>query len=241
MSPRLSWFTRHTNLYKPSRTTVPHTSTRFKPMCSETNRKRKRGRRPKTQPSATVVLDNINNDAGSPLAAGASGDDVVFSVNNVELIQPAAKPSSPNNRGRRRGRSNKEILTESSIAAAAANGVTLPVTASTGVLNGGVSTSMIDEVSDVARVVPAMDAVVKVFCVHTDPNFSLPWQRKRQYSSSSSGFVISGRRVLTNAHSVEHFTQVKLKKRGSDTKYVATVLSIGTECDIGEARFCLFH
>ncbi|KAL8097956.1 protease Do-like 9 [Apium graveolens] len=82
------------------------------------------------------------------------------------------------------------------------------------------------------RVVPSMEAVVKVFCVHTDPNFSLPWQRKRQYSSSSSGFVIGGRRVLTNAHSVEHFTQVKVKKRGSDTKYVATVLAVGTECDI---------
>lgn len=82
---------------------------------------------------------------------------------------------------------------------------------------------------------PSMDAVVKVFCVHTEPNFSLPWQRKRQYSSSSSGFVIGGRRVLTNAHSVEHYTQVKLKKRGSDTKYLATVLAIGTECDIGKS------
>ncbi|XP_047082520.1 protease Do-like 9 [Lolium rigidum] len=85
---------------------------------------------------------------------------------------------------------------------------------------------------EAGRAVPSMDAVVKVFCVHTEPNFSLPWQRKRQYSSSSSGFVIGGRRVLTNAHSVEHFTQVKLKKRGSDTKYLATVLAIGTECDI---------
>jgi hypothetical protein len=25
-----------------------------------------------------------------------------------------------------------------------------------------------------------MDAVVKVFCTHTEPNYSLPWQRKRQ-------------------------------------------------------------
>nr|XP_027074627.1 protease Do-like 9 [Coffea arabica]XP_027074628.1 protease Do-like 9 [Coffea arabica] len=83
-----------------------------------------------------------------------------------------------------------------------------------------------------AKAVPSMDAVVKVFCVHTEPNFSLPWQRKRQYSSSSSGFIIGGRRVLTNAHSVEHHTQVKLKKRGSDTKYLATVLAIGNECDI---------
>eukprot|EP00958_Prasinococcus_capsulatus_P002676 scaffold230_cov353-Prasinococcus_capsulatus_cf.AAC.6 len=55
-----------------------------------------------------------------------------------------------------------------------------------------------------------MDAVVKVFCMHTEPNYSLPWQRKRQYSSYSSGFIIAGRRIITNAHSVEHFTQVKV-------------------------------
>mmetsp|Transcript_35789 Transcript_35789/g.90257 ORF Transcript_35789/g.90257 Transcript_35789/m.90257 type:complete len:557 (-) Transcript_35789:239-1909(-) len=79
-----------------------------------------------------------------------------------------------------------------------------------------------------------MDAVVKVFCVHCEPNFSLPWQRKRQYSSNSSGFVIctDRRRILTNAHSVEHHTQVKVKRRGSDEKFVASVLSVGTECDI---------
>lgn len=77
-----------------------------------------------------------------------------------------------------------------------------------------------------------MDSVIKVFCVHSEPNFSLPWQRKRQYTSSGSGFIISGRRILTNAHCVDHHTQVKVKRRGSDVKYVATVLSIGTECDI---------
>ncbi|GLJ14809.1 hypothetical protein SUGI_0240630 [Cryptomeria japonica] len=88
------------------------------------------------------------------------------------------------------------------------------------------------EVTEDVKGSPSMNAVVKVFCVHTEPNFSLPWQRKRQFSSNSSGFIIDGRRVLTNAHSVEHHTQVKLKKRGSDTKYLATVLAIGTECDI---------
>jgi hypothetical protein len=59
---------------------------------------------------------------------------------------------------------------------------------------------------EVVRVVPCMDAVVKVFCVNTEPNISLPWQRKRQYSSTSSVFIISGHRVLTNAYSVEHYT-----------------------------------
>eukprot|EP00249_Psilotum_nudum_P010395 c22518_g1_i3 orf=508-2871(-) len=90
----------------------------------------------------------------------------------------------------------------------------------------------VDATEENVRATPFMDAVVKVFCVHTEPNFSLPWQRKRQFSSNSSGFIISGRRVLTNAHSVEHHTQVKVKKRGSDTKFLASVLAIGTECDI---------
>jgi V8-like Glu-specific endopeptidase len=50
---------------------------------------------------------------------------------------------------------------------------------------------------------------LQVFCIHTEPNFSLPWQRKRQYSSNSSGFMIAGRRILTNAHCVDHHTQVR--------------------------------
>jgi S1-C subfamily serine protease len=90
-----------------------------------------------------------------------------------------------------------------------------------------------------ARLSPAMaDAVVKVFCTHTEPNFSLPWQMKRQFSSTSSGFIIDvpRRRLLTNAHSVEYHTQVKVKRRGSDNKFLATVLAMGRECDIGNAN-----
>ncbi|KAI3926039.1 hypothetical protein MKW98_028175 [Papaver atlanticum] len=50
--------------------------------------------------------------------------------------------------------------------------------------------------------------------------------------SKGTGFIISGRKVLTNAHCVKHYTQVKLKKRGSDVKYLAKVLAIGNECDL---------
>ncbi|KAL6497455.1 hypothetical protein OROGR_029384 [Orobanche gracilis] len=180
-------------------------------MCSETKRKRKRKRE----------------------------EDVLFSVNNLELIQPTASPSSSDHCVRRRGRLRKTSRTDNSISAT--NGIILAASVSAAIANGDVPTALINEESAVARVLPAMDAVVKVFCVHTEPNFSLPWQRKQQYSSSSSGFVIKGRRVLTNAHSVEHFTQVKLMKRGSDTKYVATVLAIGTECDIVSTKMSPFQ
>ncbi|CAI5938193.1 unnamed protein product [Closterium sp. NIES-65] len=89
--------------------------------------------------------------------------------------------------------------------------------------------------SGIVRDEKALDSVVKVFCVHTDPNFSLPWQRKRQYSSNSSGFIIENRRVLTNAHSWN-----TTRRRGDQTpSTLATVLAVGTECDIVPALHSL--
>ncbi|KAJ8452407.1 hypothetical protein Cgig2_006212 [Carnegiea gigantea] len=188
------------------------------------SRKRKRGRKSKTSLPETL-------DASPPAAAAAAASfeqtDVVFSVGNTDLVEPL-----PAHRRRGRGRPRKSPNPNPNNHCDASNpSKALPPP----VLSPRRESSAAVGVWDLAgsgRVVPSMDAVVKVFCVHTEPNFSLPWQRKRQYSSSSSGFIIGGRRVLTNAHSVEHYTQVKLKKRGSDTKYLAIVLAIGTECDI---------
>ncbi|KAM7527115.1 hypothetical protein LguiB_030525 [Lonicera macranthoides] len=77
-----------------------------------------------------------------------------------------------------------------------------------------------------------LNAVVKVYCTHTEPDYSLPWQKQRQYTSTGSAFMIGDGKLLTNAHCVEHNTQVKVKRRGDDTKYVAKVLAEGVECDI---------
>ncbi|KAG6429167.1 hypothetical protein SASPL_107210 [Salvia splendens] len=77
-----------------------------------------------------------------------------------------------------------------------------------------------------------LNAVVKVYCTHTAPDYSLPWQKQRQYASTGSAFMIGEGKILTNAHCVEHDTQVKVKRRGDDTKYVAKVLARGVECDL---------
>ncbi|XP_068306380.1 protease Do-like 9 [Pyrus communis] len=197
----------------------------------------KRGRKPKTPTRETLdsPATAIASPTPPPVTTATTAVDDVFSVSNVEIIEQP-QSSQPQHGGRRRGRPKKlQKLSDNPEAMAPSRRI--PRAVDNGDHKGAVGPLV--TVSDpgeaweaVARVVPAMDAVVKVFCTHTEPNFSLPWQRKRQYSSSSSGFVIGGRRVLTNAHSVEHYTQVKLKKRGSDTKYLATVLAIGTECDI---------
>ncbi|KAL7161597.1 hypothetical protein ACSBR2_042127 [Camellia fascicularis] len=200
--------------------------------------KRKRGRKPKNRLPETLDFPTTTTAAGDG-AGGASSsspvvdNDVVFSVSNVELIDNNPASTHRRRRGRPRKDSDHSDKTDKTLVASPTRRIE-----SNGVRNlvsveqpSAAATARWESVA-VAKAVPSMEAVVKVFCAHTEPNFSLPWQRKRQYSSSSSGFVIGGRRVLTNAHSVEHYTQVKLKKRGSDTKYVATVLAIGTECDI---------
>jgi len=38
--------------------------------------------------------------------------------------------------------------------------------------------------------------------------------------------------VLTNAHSVSYYSQVQVKRRDKDRKFLANVLAIGTDCDI---------
>ncbi|KAL6287986.1 hypothetical protein ACE6H2_012376 [Prunus campanulata] len=188
--------------------------------------KRKRGPKPKTPVAEDTNITTMDIQYTNPTIA----NDAVSVPANETATDPSS--SQPSRRGRGRPRKTEKLNI-----AASPERRSLRHVDQNG--DGGHALAVVSEPplmfpswENVARVVPAMEAVVKVFCVHTEPNLSLPWQRKRQYSSSSSGFVIGGRRVLTNAHSVEHHTQVKLKKRGSETKYLATVLAIGTECDI---------
>lgn len=42
--------------------------------------------------------------------------------------------------------------------------------------------------------------------------------------------------MLTNAHSVQHHTLIKVKRRGDDRKYTAKIVVVGNECDIALLR-----
>lgn len=78
----------------------------------------------------------------------------------------------------------------------------------------------------------ALDSVVKIFTVSSSPNYFLPWQNKSQRETMGSGFVIPGKRILTNAHVVADHTFVLVRKHGSPTKYRAEVQAVGHECDL---------
>jgi S1-C subfamily serine protease len=89
--------------------------------------------------------------------------------------------------------------------------------------------------ADMARVLQQaklFNSVIRVHSTHSEPNFGTPWQRNRQGFSTSTGFVISGNRILTNAHSVEYGSLIQVKKQESEEKYVASVIAVGHECDL---------
>ncbi|KAJ9176052.1 hypothetical protein P3X46_011402 [Hevea brasiliensis] len=78
----------------------------------------------------------------------------------------------------------------------------------------------------------ALDSVVKIFTVSSSPNYFLPWQNKPQRETTGSGFVIPGKKILTNAHVVADHTFVLVRRHGSPTKYRAEVQAVGHECDL---------
>lgn len=107
---------------------------------------------------------------------------------------------------------------------------------------GRSTTSDEDDLFDEEEYVLAstLDAVVKIYATHSDPDFLIPWQKRHQTTSSSSGFVIDvpglGLRVMTNAHSVEYGSVVQVQRRGDDEKHAAIVEAVGNECDLALLR-----
>ncbi|XP_010027457.2 protease Do-like 10, mitochondrial [Eucalyptus grandis] len=98
------------------------------------------------------------------------------------------------------------------------------------------SVASVDESTAYSGIETALDSVVKIFTVSSSPNYLLPWQNKPPRDTWGSGFVIPGRRIVTNAHVVADHTFVLVRKHGSPNKYRAHVLSVGHECDLAILR-----
>ena len=68
-----------------------------------------------------------------------------------------------------------------------------------------------------AQAAPARDvrdAIVKIYTVHNTPDYCNPWSMRGPYNSTGSGCVITGRRILTNAHVVGDQTFIQVRRYG---------------------------
>jgi len=74
-------------------------------------------------------------------------------------------------------------------------------------------------------------SIVKIYTVSKSTNYLEPWNSSVQ-RSSGSGSIISGNRILTNAHVVANETFIEVKKYGDTKRYQAHVLYVSHDIDL---------
>jgi len=74
-------------------------------------------------------------------------------------------------------------------------------------------------------------SIVKIYTVSKATNYLEPWNSSVQ-RSSGSGSIISGNRILTNAHVVANETFIEVKKYGDTKRYQAKVLEVSHDADL---------
>ncbi|MBI5772162.1 MAG: trypsin-like peptidase domain-containing protein [Verrucomicrobia bacterium] len=75
-------------------------------------------------------------------------------------------------------------------------------------------------------------SVVQIFASSQQPSWSAPWRFNSVQRGSGSGFVIKGKRIMTNAHVVAWARQILLKRFQDPRPYLARVVFIGHDCDL---------
>jgi S1-C subfamily serine protease len=80
------------------------------------------------------------------------------------------------------------------------------------------------------------EATVKIYAVYSDYDYDMPWQLAGQDRGVGSGCIISGNRVLTNAHVVANQTFIQVKRAGHAKRYNAAVEIVAHECDLALLR-----
>ena len=74
--------------------------------------------------------------------------------------------------------------------------------------------------------------VVKVFSTMRYPDSTKPWTKQEPNEATGSGVVISGHRILTNAHVVMYASQVQVQANQEGDKILAKVESVAPEIDL---------
>ena len=75
-------------------------------------------------------------------------------------------------------------------------------------------------------------SVVLIRSVRQDFDYVTPWKQKAMVQGIGSGFVIAGKRILTNAHNVSNCKYSEFKKENIAKRYPARVAFIGHDCDL---------
>src|SRR5881275_1718809 len=79
---------------------------------------------------------------------------------------------------------------------------------------------------------PVQKSLVRITATAVDPDYKAPWNAGALQRGVGAGFVISGNRIMTNAHVVANSRYVTVERDGDPNKYPATVQFIANDCDL---------
>ena len=79
---------------------------------------------------------------------------------------------------------------------------------------------------------PIPRSVVKVHVTQRGPSPLRPWAKNEARESSGSGFIIEGKRIITNAHVVQYASQIYVQASGSSERLAAKVLFAAPPIDL---------
>ena len=79
---------------------------------------------------------------------------------------------------------------------------------------------------------PVQKSLVRVTATAVEPDYRAPWNAGGLQRGVGAGFVISGNRILTNAHVVANSRYLTVERDGDPNKYPATVQFIANDCDL---------
>ncbi len=92
--------------------------------------------------------------------------------------------------------------------------------------------SFAQEAADVREAELVRSSVVKIECTHERPNYVSPWASGSQGGGVGTGFIIDGKRILTNAHVVSDARYLDVKREGVTKKFKAKIKYIAHDCDL---------
>ena len=78
----------------------------------------------------------------------------------------------------------------------------------------------------------AQDSVVKIHVTIQRENYVMPWQGGEPGGATGSGFIVSKKRILTNAHVVSDAKFIEVQKFDNSRRFKAQVAFIGHDCDL---------
>lgn len=79
---------------------------------------------------------------------------------------------------------------------------------------------------------PVADALVRISATSQESNYRAPWSGGEIVGGVGAGFIISGQRIMTNAHVVSNGRFLTVSKEGDPKPYPARILHVAHDCDL---------